>query len=128
MVTEVHEEVRYCYSGTSSGKQKKTRFASKPQFRSGNTPVTTEASQFLLNLQKLANKSNSANFNNSIIRNSKLSKLLTTLKPMFDRKSEKVELFEHLLPQKSQPVDSRQQNQVPPLSNEGRCAADIQKH
>ena len=94
--TGVHEEVTYCSPSTSSGKQKKNRSASQPQFRSENTPATIEADQILLALQQLANNNNSANFHNNINRISKLPKSLTTTMPTFDRKTEKFELFEDL--------------------------------
>ena len=48
MVTGIQEEIPYCSSGTSSGKLKKARFTSQPQFRSENTPATIEADQTLL--------------------------------------------------------------------------------
>ena len=48
MVTGVHKEVTYCSPSTSSGKQKKNRSTSQPQFRSENTPATIEADQILL--------------------------------------------------------------------------------
>ena len=96
MVTEVHEEVTYCSPSTSSGKQKKNRSTSQPQFRSGNTSATIEADQILLAVQQLANNSNSADFHNNINRISKLSKSLTTTMPTFDGKTEKFELFEDL--------------------------------
>ena len=92
-MTGVHEEVTYCYPSTSSGKQKKNRFPSQPQFRSENTAATIEADQTLLALQELANNNNSANFRNNINRNSKLPKSLTTTMPTFVGKSEKFELF-----------------------------------
>ena len=94
-MTRVHEEVTYCSPSTSSGKQKKNRSTSQPQFRSENTPATIEADQILLALQQLANNNNSANFHNNINRNSKLPKSLTTTMPRFDGKSEKFELFEN---------------------------------
>ena len=96
MPTGSHEEVMYCSPGTSSGKQKKNRSTSQPQFRSENTPATIEADQILLALQQLANNSNSANFQNNINRISTLPKSLTTTMPTFDEKSEKFELFEDL--------------------------------
>ena len=96
MVTGVHEEVTYCSPSTSSGKQKKNRSTSQPQFRSETTPATTEADQILLTLQQLANNNNCADFHNSKNRNSKLPKSLTTTIPTFDGKSEKFELFEDL--------------------------------
>ena len=96
-MTEVHEKVTYCRPSTSSGKQKKNRSTSQPQFRNENTPATIEADQILLALQQLANNNNSANFHNNINRISKLPKSLTTTKPTFDRKTEKFELFEDLL-------------------------------
>ena len=96
MVTAVQEEIPYCSSGISSGKQKKARSTSQPQFRTENTPASIEADQILLALQRLATNSNSANFNNTISRISKLPKSLTTTMPTFDGKSEKFELFEDL--------------------------------
>ena len=95
-MTGIHEEVTYCSPSTSSGKQKKNRSTSQPQFRSENTPATIEADQFLLALQQLANNNNSANFHNNINRISKLPKSLTTTMPTFDGKTEKFEFFEDL--------------------------------
>ena len=95
-MTGVHEEVTYCSPSTSSGKQKKNRSTSQPQFRSENTPATIEADQILLALQQLANNNTSANFHNNINRISKLPKSLTTTMPTFDGKTEKFELFEDL--------------------------------
>ena len=95
-MTGVHEEVTYCSPSTYSGKQKKTRSTSQPQFRSENTPATIEAHQILSALQQLANSKNSANFHININRISKLPKSLTTTMPTFDGKSEKFELFEDL--------------------------------
>ena len=94
--TGVHEEVTYCPSSTSSGKQKKNRSTSQPQFRSENTPAMIEADQILLALQLLANNNNSANFHKNINRISKPPKSLTTTMPTFDGKTEKLELFEDL--------------------------------
>ena len=96
MVTRVHEEVNYCSPTTSSGKQKKIRSTSQPQFRSENTPAMIEADQILLALQQLANNNNSADFHNNINRISKLPKSLTTTMPTFDGKPEKFELLEDL--------------------------------
>ena len=96
MAMETQEEIPYCSTSTSSGKQKKARSTSQPHFRSENTPATLEADQILLALQQLATNSNSANFNNNISRISKLPKSLTTTMPTFDGKSEKFELFEDL--------------------------------
>ena len=98
MTMETQEDIPYCSTSTSSGKQKKARSTSQPQFRSENTPATLEADQILLALQQLATNSNSANFNNNISRISKLPKSLTTTMPTFDGKSEKFELFEDLFP------------------------------
>ena len=92
----VHEEVTYCSPGTSSGKQKKNRSTSRPQFRSENNPATIEADQILWALQQFANNNNSANFHNNVNRISELPKSLTTTMPTFDGKSEKFELFEDL--------------------------------
>ena len=95
-MTATQEEVPYCSPTTSSGKQKKARSTSQPQFCSESTPATIEAEQILLILQQLATNSNSANFNNNISRISKLPKSLTTTIPTFAGKSEKFELFEDL--------------------------------
>ena len=95
-MTATQEGIPYCSPTTSSGKQKKARSTSQPQFRSENTPATIEADQILLALQQLATNSNSGNFNNNISRISKLPKSLTTTMPTFDGKSEKFELFEDL--------------------------------
>ena len=96
MMAATEKEITYCSPGTSSGKQKKTRSTSQPQFRSEHTPATIEADQNLLALQQLATNSISANFNNNISRISILPKSLTTKIPTFDGKSEKFELFEDL--------------------------------
>ena len=96
MMTATQEEIPYCSPTTSSGKQKKARSTSQPQFRSENTPATIEADQILLALQQLATNSNSANFKNNISRISELPKSLTTTMPTFDGKSEKFELFQDL--------------------------------
>ena len=96
MTMGTQEEIPYISTSTSSGKQKKARSTSQPQFRSENTPATLEADQIFLALQKLATNSNSANFNNNISRISKLPKSLTTTMPTFDGKSEKFEQFEDL--------------------------------
>ena len=96
MMTATQEEIPYCSPTTWSGKQKKTRSTSQPQFRSENAPATIEADQILLALQQLATDSNSANFNNNLSRISKFPKSLTTTMPTFHGKSEKFELFEDL--------------------------------
>ena len=95
-MTATQEKIPYCSPTTSSGKQKKARSTSQPQFRSENTPATIEADQILLAPQQLATNSNSANFNDNISRIWKLPKTLTTTMPTFDGKSEKFELFEDL--------------------------------
>ncbi len=95
-MTGIQEEFTYCSPTSSSGKQKKNRSTSQPQFRSENTPATIEADQILLALQQLANNNNSANFHNNINRISKLPKSLTTTMPTFDGKTEKFELFEDI--------------------------------
>ena len=94
MMTATQEEIPYCSLTTSSGKQKKARCTSQPQFRSENTPATIESDQILMALQQLATNSNSANFNINISRISKLPKSVTTTMPMLDGKSEKFKLFE----------------------------------
>ena len=96
IVTAVQEDIPYCSSGISSGKQKTARSTSQPQFRSENTPATIEADQILLTLQQLATNSNSANVNNNSNRFSKLPKSLMTTMPTFQGKSENFELFEDL--------------------------------
>ena len=96
-MTGVHEEVTYCSPSTSSGKQKKNRSTSQPQFRSENTPATIEADQIFLALQQLANYNNAAIFQNNINRISKLPESVTTTMPTFDGKSEELELFEDLV-------------------------------
>ena len=96
MVTAVQGDFPYCSCGISSGKQKKARSTSQPQFRSENSPATIEADQISLAPQQLATNSNSANFNNNITKISKLPKSLTTTMPTFDGKSEKIELFEDI--------------------------------
>ena len=98
MVTGVYEEVTYFSPSTSSGKQKKNRSTSQPQFRSENTPTTIEAYQISLALQQLANNKNSANFHNNINRISKLPKSLKTTMLTFKEKSENFEQFEDLFP------------------------------
>ena len=95
-MTATQEEFPYCSPTTSSGKQKKARSTSQPQFRSENSLATIEADQILLALQQLATNSNSANFNNTISRISKLPKSLTTTMPTIDGESEKFEMFEDL--------------------------------
>ena len=52
MMTTTQEEIPYRSPTTSSGKQKKARSTSQPQFRSENTPATIEADQTLLALQQ----------------------------------------------------------------------------
>ena len=96
IMTAVQEEIPYCSSGISSGKQKKARSTSQPQCHSENTPSTIEADQILLALQQLATNSNSAKVNKNSNRISKLPKSLTTTMPTFDGKSEKFELLDDL--------------------------------
>ena len=95
-MTATQEEIPYCSLTNSSGKQKKARSTSQPQFRSENTSATIEADQILLALQQLATNSNSANFNNIISRISKLPKSFTTTLPTFDGILEQFELFDNL--------------------------------
>ena len=96
MVTGVRDEIPYCSPGVSSGKQKKTRSTSQPQFRIENTPATIEADQILLALQQLATNSNSAKSNNTINKILNVTESLTTTMPTFDRISEYLELFQDL--------------------------------
>ena len=96
MVTRFQQEIPYCSPSTSSGKQKKVRCASQPQFCSENAFAAIEADHILLALQQMASNSNSANLNDNINRISKLPKSITTTLPSFDGKSEKFELFEDM--------------------------------
>ena len=96
MVTGVHEEITYCSPCTFSGKQRKNRSTSQPQFRGDIISATIGADQVLLALQQLAVNNNFANFHKNIKRGSKLPKSLTTTMPKFDGRSEKFELFEDL--------------------------------
>ena len=96
MVTAIQEEIPYCSPGTPSGKQKKARSTSQPQFRSENTPATIEADQIVLALQQLATDNNLAVVNNNNTSISKVPKSLRTAMPIFDGKFDKVELFEDL--------------------------------
>ena len=96
MVTAVQERFPYCSPGTSSEKQKRARSTSQPQLLSENTPATIEADQMMSALPQLTTYSDSANFNNTINRISKLPKSLKTTMPTFDGKSERIELFEDL--------------------------------
>ena len=52
MLTGFQEKIPYCSPGTSSGKEKKARSTSQPQFRSEYTPATIEADQILLAFQQ----------------------------------------------------------------------------
>ena len=97
MLTGVHEEVTYFSPSTSSGKQKKNRSTSKPQFRGENTPAMSEADQILLAFQQLANNNNSANFHINLNRISKLTTITT-----FDGNSENFELFDYFFPNEPQ--------------------------
>ena len=130
-MTATQEEIRYCSPTTSSGKQKKTRSTSQPQFRSENTPATIEADQILLALQQLATNSNSANFNNNISRISKVPKSITTTMPTFDGKSEKIEQFEDLF-QTSLKINNQlteeDKNKLLPVSHAWWCSTNFQKH
>ena len=55
-MTAAQEEFPYCSPTTSSGKQKKARSTSQPQFRSENTPTTIEADHFLLALHTIGDE------------------------------------------------------------------------
>ena len=92
----VTEEIEFQSPGPSSGKQKKARSTSQPQFRSENTPATIEADQIILALQQIAKNANRTHLDENINRIAKLPKSLTTTMPTFDGKSEKFELFEDL--------------------------------
>ena len=97
MVTRVQEEIPYYSPGTSSGKQKKARSTSQPEFRSENTPATIEADQIPLAHQQLAPNGNSANCNNNIDRIPNFPELFTTTMPTFDGQLDKFELFQDLI-------------------------------
>ena len=92
----ITEEITFQSPGPSSGKQKKVRSTSQPQFRSENTPATIEADQILLALQQIAQNANRTHLDDNINRIAKLPKSLTTTMPTFDGKTEKFELFEDL--------------------------------
>ena len=131
MVTAVQEKIPYCSSGISSGKQKKARSTSQPQFRSENTPATIEADQILLALQQLVTNSISANFNNNISRISKLPKSLTRAMPTFAGKSENFELFEVLFHRSLKirnQLTEEDKKKLLPFSHAWRCSTDFQKH
>ena len=131
MVAAVQEEIPYCSSGISLGKQKKARSKSQPQFRSENTPATFEADQILLALQQLATDNISANVNNTSNRISKLPKSLTTTMPTFDRKSEKFWTVWRSIPNEfknPQSAHRRRQSKLFSLSHAWWCVADVQKH
>ena len=96
MVTEICEGIIYCSPGTSSSKQNKTHFTSRPQFRCENTLATIQADQIWLALKQLANNSNFTKFHNKKNRISKFPKWLNTTMPTFDGKSENFDLFEDL--------------------------------
>ena len=72
------------------------RSISQPQYRCENTSAAIEADQILLALQYLATNSISPKFFNNVNRIPKMPNSLTTKMTAFDRKSEKIELFEHL--------------------------------
>ena len=84
IVTGVHEGVIYCSPSTSSGKLKKNRSTSQPQFSSENIHATMETDQILLALQQLANNNNSTKFHNNTTKSPKHPKLLSTTMPTFD--------------------------------------------
>ena len=96
MLTAIQEDIPFCCFGTSLRKQKKARSKSQPPLRSEKTPATIEADQISLALQQLVSNRNSANINNNLNKNSKLSESLMTTMPTLDGKSEKFELFEDL--------------------------------
>ena len=129
IVTAVQEEISYCSSGISSGKQKKARSTSQPQFHSENTPAAIEADQILLTLQQLATNSNSANVNNNSNKISKLPKSLMTTMPTFDGKSENFELFEDLF-QTSLKIHNHltEQDKIYYFHSLMRGDADVEKH
>ena len=107
MVTGVQEEIHFCSSGTSPGKQKNARSTSQPQCRSENTLAPIDADQISSAIQQLASISNSANLNNNISLISILSQSFTTTMRTFDGKPEKFELFEDLFQ-----TSSKLQNQL----------------
>ena len=71
IMTATQEEIPYCSPTTSSGKQKKARSTSPPQFLSENTPATIEADQIWLALQQLATNSNSTPISITILAESR---------------------------------------------------------
>ena len=96
MLKRGREKNMYCSRKTSSGKQKKIRSSSQPQFCRKNTPATCEAHRILLALQQLLCKSHSTSFDQIISGMSKWSRSLTAAKPTIDGKCNKLELFDHL--------------------------------
>ena len=56
MMTDLQEEVPYCSSCTSSGKQKQVRSTSQPQFHSENNLATIEADQFFVGPSTIGNE------------------------------------------------------------------------
>ena len=94
MVTRIREDFFYCYRGTFSVKQKRSRITSQPHFCSESNCSTIEADQSFLLLHQLRSNRNSVNIGSNINRISKLPESLNTGMPVFDGKSEKFELFE----------------------------------
>ena len=128
-MTITQEEIPYCSPNTTSGKQKKARFTSQPQFRSENTPATIEADQILLALQQLATNSNSANFNNNI-GNLEIAKIYHNGDAYARRKIREIWTVWRSVPnefENLQSVDGRRQNELLPLSNAWWCSTDFQK-
>ena len=95
MVTTIEEVICFFSLETSSGKQRKARSKSRPQFFNENSLEMTEADQFSLAPQQLASSSNFNNSSNNFNRYSKLSNSLTTTLPK-DWKTGKFEIFEAL--------------------------------
>ena len=126
MVTGFHVEVTKIMERRRSNRSQVTLQVSHNS-DSEDTPATVEAEQILQALKQLANNSNSANFNINPHRISKLPKSLITTMPTFDEKPEMFELFRDVtqtsLKSHSQ-LSKRRQNQLLPLSDEGRCATD----
>ena len=96
MATGVQEEIPYSSPGSSSGKQKKARSKSQPQFRSENTTATIELDQIPLALQQLATNSNSAIFNNNNNNNLEIAQNPHNKNAHFAGKSKLFKLFEYL--------------------------------
>ena len=130
MMTTTQEGIPYCSPSTSSGKQKKARSTSQPQFRNENSPATNEADQILLafnNWRRTAIQSFSTTIStesrNCLIPHNnnahiwwKIGKVRTIWRPIPKE-------FEN-----PQSADERRHNKLFPLPHAWWCSTDFQKH